>query len=37
MIAFAERLANDKRVNLPSRYDQDFDVCRRFLDDHSEV
>ena len=36
MISFAERLARDKRIAPPSRYDQDFDTCRRFLDEHSE-
>ncbi len=34
MVAFAERLARDKRANLPTGYDKDFDVCRRFLDQH---
>jgi DNA topoisomerase III len=32
MIVFAERLARDKRAILPSGYDKDFDICRRFLD-----
>ena len=32
MVAFAERLAKDKRATLPSGYDKDFDICRRFLD-----
>ncbi len=36
MISFADRLARDKRIEPPSRYDQDFDTCRRFLDEHSE-
>ena len=32
MVAFAERLAKDKRATLPPGYDKDFDICRRFLD-----
>jgi len=35
MVAFAERPAKDKRPNLPSDYDKDFDICRRFLDQHA--
>ena len=35
MVAFAERLAKDKRASLPSGYDKDFDICRRFLDQHA--
>ena len=35
MVAFAERLAKDKRVTLPSGYAKDFDICRRFLDQHA--
>jgi DNA topoisomerase-3 len=35
MVAFAERLAKDKRAALPSGYDNDFDICRRFLDQHA--
>jgi hypothetical protein len=35
MVAFAERLAKDKRAALPSGYDKDFDICRRFLDQHA--
>lgn len=34
MVAFAERLAQDKRAKLPPGYDRDFGVCRRFLDQH---
>ena len=34
MVAFAERLAKDKNAKLPSGYNTDFDVCRRFLDQH---
>jgi DNA topoisomerase III len=32
MVAFAERLAKDKRASLPSGYDKALDICRRFLD-----
>ena len=32
MVAFAERLAKDKKATLPSGYAKDFDICRRFLD-----
>ena len=35
MIAFAQRLARDNRVELPSGYDTDFETCRRFLDAHA--
>jgi hypothetical protein len=35
MVAFAERLAEDKRMTLPSGYDKDFDICRHFLDQHA--
>jgi DNA topoisomerase III len=35
MVAFAERLARDKRATLASGYDKDFDICRRFLDQHA--
>jgi DNA topoisomerase-3 len=35
MVAFAERLAKHKRATLPSGYDKDFDICRRFLDQHA--
>jgi DNA topoisomerase III len=35
MVAFAERLAKDKRITLPSCYDKDLDICRRFLDRHA--
>ena len=34
MVAFAERLAKDKRAKLPTGYDKDFENCRRFLDQH---
>jgi len=35
MVAFAKRLAKDKRATLPSGYDRDIDICRRFLDQHA--
>ena len=35
MVAFAERLAKDKKATLPSGYDKDFEICRRFLDQHA--
>lgn len=35
MVAFAERLAKEKRAALPSGYDKDFEICRRFLDQHA--
>jgi DNA topoisomerase-3 len=35
MVAFARKLAKDKHASLPPDYESDFDVCRRFLDQHS--
>jgi DNA topoisomerase III len=35
MVAYAKSLAGTKNVTLPPGYDQDFDACRRFLDQHS--
>lgn len=35
MVAFAERLAKDKSAKLPRGYDKDFEICRRFLDQHA--
>ena len=35
MVAYAKSLANNKKVQLPPLYDQDFETCRRFLDQHS--
>jgi DNA topoisomerase III len=35
MVAFAEKLAKQKRVDLPAGYAKDFEICRRFLDDHT--
>ena len=34
MIAFAEKLAREKRADLPPGYAKDFETCRRFLDHH---
>jgi DNA topoisomerase III len=34
MVAFAQRLAKEKKAKLPSGYDKDFNICRRFLDQH---
>ncbi len=34
MVAYAENLAKSKKVQLPPGYDQDFQACRRFLDQH---
>ena len=35
MVAFAEKLAKEKGVGLPAGYARDFEICRRFLDDHA--
>ena len=35
MVAFAENLAKEKKVGLPPGYAKDFEICRRFLDDHA--
>jgi hypothetical protein len=35
MIAYAQSLARGKKVTLPEGYQQDFDACRRFLDEHA--
>ena len=35
MVAFAKRLATDKKAELPKGYDRDFEICRRFLDQHA--
>ena len=32
MIAFARKLAKDKKAKLPPGYDRDFETCRKFLD-----
>jgi len=36
MVSFAEKLAKEKRVGLPAGYARDFEICRRFLDDHAQ-
>ena len=35
MVAFARRLATDKKAALPPGFDRDFEICRRFLDRHA--
>ena len=35
MVAFAKRLAADRKTNPPAGYDSDFEICRRFLDQHA--
>jgi DNA topoisomerase III len=35
MVAFAQRLAKDKRAILPKGYDTDFTICREFLDQNA--
>lgn len=35
MVAYAKSLAGTRNVPLPPRYDQDFETCRRFLDQHA--
>ena len=35
MVSYAKRLAGNKNVPLPSRLEQDFEICRRFLDQYS--
>jgi hypothetical protein len=35
MVAFAEKLAEEKKLGLPAGYAKDFEICRRFLDDHA--
>jgi DNA topoisomerase-3 len=34
MVAYAENLAKTKKLSLPPDYAQDFQACRRFLDQH---
>jgi hypothetical protein len=34
MVAYAEKLANTKKLPLPRDYAQDFQTCSRFLDQH---
>ena len=35
MVAYARNLARSKKVTLPEGYQQDFNACRRFLDEHA--
>lgn len=35
MVGFAQRLARDKQLKLPEGYEVDFEICRRFLDQHT--
>ena len=35
MVAYAQSLARSKKVTLPEGYQQDFNACRRFLDEHA--
>ncbi len=35
MVAYAKSLAGNKKLKLPPGYAQDFETCRRFLDQHS--
>lgn len=35
MVAYAKSLAENKKVKLPMGYAQDFEICRRFLDQHA--
>ena len=35
MIAYAEKLSKTKKLPLPAGYAQDFQACRRFLDQHA--
>jgi DNA topoisomerase-3 len=35
MVAYAKSLAGNKKVKLPPGYAQDFETCRRFLDQHA--
>ena len=35
MVSYAKRLAGNKNVPLPPRLEQEFEICRRFLDQYS--
>ncbi|WP_026191728.1 DNA topoisomerase [Methylosinus sp. LW4] len=35
MVAYAQNLSRAKKVKLPDGYRQDFDACRKFLDEHA--
>jgi DNA topoisomerase-3 len=36
MVAYAQTIARTKKAPLPEGYQQDFDACRRFLDEHAK-
>jgi hypothetical protein len=36
MVAFAGKLAKEKRFGLSAGYAKDFEICRRFHDDHAQ-
>jgi DNA topoisomerase-3 len=36
MVAYAQTIARNKNAPLPEDYQQDFDACRRFLDEHAK-
>ncbi|CAN2534231.1 DNA+topoisomerase+3 [Methylocapsa aurea] len=36
MVVYAQNLARSKNVALPENYRQDFDTCRKFLDEHAK-
>jgi DNA topoisomerase-3 len=36
MVAYAQTIARNKKTPLPVGYQQDFDACRRFLDEHAK-
>jgi DNA topoisomerase-3 len=36
MVAYAQTIARNKKAPLPEDYQQDFDACRRFLDEHAK-
>ncbi|MEK4032384.1 DNA topoisomerase [Methylocystis sp. IM3] len=36
MVAYAQTIARTKKTPLPEGYQQDFDACRRFLDEHAK-
>jgi DNA topoisomerase-3 len=36
MVAYAQMLARSRNAALPDNYQRDFDVCRRFLDEHAK-
>jgi hypothetical protein len=35
MVAYAKSLAGNKKIRLPPGCTQDFEICRRFLDQHA--